>query len=442
MHEADHCISRRQILALGILGAAGGVHAADPLPKITMLINQSPWFDGFQQMVERYEKDTGNRIELDVTPFGGMLEKTRNSLRAGSGTYDLVAMNAMWMNEVYGGGFLQALDDIEPGYRLPANVLDFDKSVYWNDAKKSFDPSGRLLGVPINGNVQVLYFRRDLYKEKGLKVPATWTELEANVKALHNPAAGIYGFGIRGDRGSATYDASPFIYSNGGSIFKDERNGDYTVALSSQASLKGLETYIRLARNYGPPSPWAMSQDKLIQLMATGKVAHSVAVIAAWGALDNPKKSAVVGKFDAALLPRGEPGRHASAAGHWVAGVPRNVAPERRRAAMAFLKWFVRQDTQVAYVQAGAVPVISGLGAQFSKDDHYRFLEALSDNSKNSVFYAPVKERVEINDLIGLKFNQALLGELSAKDALNQAAEGIHEIARKAGYKTGRGEIL
>jgi multiple sugar transport system substrate-binding protein len=98
---------------------------------------------------------------------------------------------------------------------------------------------------------------------------------------------------------------------------------------------------------------------------------------------------------------------------------------------------------QVAYVQAGAVPVISGLGeAQFGKDDRYRFLEALSDNSKNSVFYAPVKERVEINDLIGLKVNQALLGELTPKEALNQAAEGIFEIARKAGYKTGRGEIL
>jgi len=442
MIETPIAATRRQMLALGMLAAAGAV-GAQAQPKITMLINQSPWFDGFKKVVERYEKDTGNRIELDVTPFGGMLEKTRNSLRASAGTYDLLALNAMWMNEVYGGGFLQALDDIEPGYRLPANVLDFDQSVYWNDAKKSFDPSGRLLGVPVNGNVQVLYFRRDLYKEKGLKEPTTWAELEANAKALHNPAAGLYGFGIRGDRGSATYDVSPFIYSHGGRIFKDERNGDYTVALSSAASLKGLETYLRLARDYGPPSAWAMSQDKLIQLMATGKVAHAVAVIAVWGALDDPKKSAVVGKFDAALMPRGEPGRHASAAGHWVAGIARNVSAERKRAAMAFLKWFVRQDVQVAYVQAGAVPVISGLGeAQFGKDDRYRFLEALSENSKNSVFYAPVKERVEINDLIGLKVNQALLGELTPKEALNQAAEGIHDIARKAGYKTGRGEIL
>jgi multiple sugar transport system substrate-binding protein len=259
MIETPIAATRRQMLALGMLAAAGAV-GAQAQPKITMLINQSPWFDGFKKVVERYEKDTGNRIELDVTPFGGMLEKTRNSLRASAGTYDLLALNAMWMNEVYGGGFLQALDDIEPGYRLPANVLDFDQSVYWNDAKKSFDPSGRLLGVPVNGNVQVLYFRRDLYKEKGLKEPTTWAELEANAKALHNPVAGVYGFGVRGDRGSATYDVSPFIYSHGGRIFKDERNGDYTVALSSAASLKGLETYLRLARDYGPPSPWAMSR--------------------------------------------------------------------------------------------------------------------------------------------------------------------------------------
>ena len=53
---------------------------------ITMVINQSPWFGGFRQLVEQYQKETGNKIELDVNPYAGALDKIRNSLRAGAGS--------------------------------------------------------------------------------------------------------------------------------------------------------------------------------------------------------------------------------------------------------------------------------------------------------------------------------------------------------------------
>ena len=56
--------------------------AAQATPKvapITMVINQSPWFDGFRQLVEQYRKETGNAIELDVNPYSGALDKIRNS---------------------------------------------------------------------------------------------------------------------------------------------------------------------------------------------------------------------------------------------------------------------------------------------------------------------------------------------------------------------------
>jgi hypothetical protein len=36
-----------------------------------------------------------------------------------------------------------------------------------------------------------------------------------------------------------------------------------------------------------------------------------------------------------------------------------------------------------------------------------------------------------------LRWNQAVVGELPAKDALNAAAEDIHAIMERAGYQTG-----
>jgi multiple sugar transport system substrate-binding protein len=41
---------------------------------ITILINASPWYNGFESVVNLYEQQTGNKVNLDVTPFPGMLE--------------------------------------------------------------------------------------------------------------------------------------------------------------------------------------------------------------------------------------------------------------------------------------------------------------------------------------------------------------------------------
>lgn len=127
--------------------------------ELDILINQSPWLNGFIAMVEAYEEETGNTINLDVTPFGGMLEKTRNSVRGDEGRYDIVALNAAGMAEFYAGGFLTPLTDIDPAFELDESVLTFGGSTDWDTDSNGFSGDAPVIGVPINGNVQVLYYR-------------------------------------------------------------------------------------------------------------------------------------------------------------------------------------------------------------------------------------------------------------------------------------------
>ncbi|MEP4734532.1 extracellular solute-binding protein, partial [Parvibaculum sp.] len=99
------------------LAAATSAHAKDQ-PDITMAINQSPWLNSFVAMVDLYEEETGNVVDLDVNPFGGLLEKIRNSVRGAEGTYDLVNINSLWLSEIYSGGFLAPLGEVQEGYAL------------------------------------------------------------------------------------------------------------------------------------------------------------------------------------------------------------------------------------------------------------------------------------------------------------------------------------
>lgn len=93
---------------------AGSAMAAET--PITIVINQSPWFPGFQSVVELYEETTGNTVDLDVNPFAGSLEKQRTAVRTDQSPFDLLIMNAGFFVEFYKGGFLDPLTDIDPIY--------------------------------------------------------------------------------------------------------------------------------------------------------------------------------------------------------------------------------------------------------------------------------------------------------------------------------------
>src|SRR5213594_13359 len=120
-------LRRASAAGLAALTPTFGAHraAAQATPKagpITMVINQSPWFDGFRQLVEQYQRETGNRIELDVNPYAGALDKIRNSLRAGAGSYDLMAIDNTWIVEFLDGGFLIPLNEIDPNFKLDPQI--------------------------------------------------------------------------------------------------------------------------------------------------------------------------------------------------------------------------------------------------------------------------------------------------------------------------------
>jgi multiple sugar transport system substrate-binding protein len=415
---------------------------AQPAPKvapITMVINQSPWFDGFRSLVEMYQKETGNRIELDVNPYAGALDKIRNSLRAPSGSYDLLAIDNNWMVEMFAGGFLAPLLEVDPGFRLDPQVSTYGGTIFWNDQLKTFDPkTGKLLGMPINGNVEVLFYRKDLYDQHGLKVPTTWDQLLANSVKLNAPP-GVYGFVHRDDRDSSLADFANYMFSFGGDIFADARAGDFTIVFNSPANRRALEFYLELGKAGGYPNPGSVSQGQMIQLMATGKAAHAVGIVGAWAQLDDPNKSAVVGKFDAALIPQAEGGRHASRAGHWIGAIARNVSRERQQAAVVFLRWFQTYDHQLSYTRFGAVPVRADLGnSELARDPKFRFLKAQAENSQVARMYAVVPEAAQMSSILSLRLNECMIGKASVPETLNRGAAEVQELMVRGGHKTGR----
>ena len=466
MSQKQSKLTRREFLkATGVLvggAAAGSVLAAcvpaTPEPEkpaapavvsgaeveqvepITVLINDSPWFPGFERLVNYYEEQTGNEVNLDVTPFPGMLEKTNNAATADESQYDIVNLNEGWYAHFYAGKFMTPILDIDPDFELDPNVISYNDAARWDHDKNWSTPDGIIYGLPINGNIQLLYYRADLYEEAGMDTPETWEDCEEAAKKYHAPP-NFYGHTIRGAKAgiSVTYNWLAYLRSYGGDFFANPPE-DWTVIINNDAAKKALDKYLYLANTYGPPNSADIGQSEQLQLLITDKTTQVVMVIAAWGNMDDPERSLVVNKVNTTVTPRPaeEGGKHSPTSGIWVMGIPQNLPDNRKKAGLTFLEWSLTYENQLEYTKFGAVPVRQDVyQSELAQDDRYRWMKAMADSTPHIHPFFRFPEGPQMAEITELRLNQAVAGELGAEEALDLMAEEIFQLMDKAGYATG-----
>jgi multiple sugar transport system substrate-binding protein len=406
-------------------------------PPITILINSSPWLGGFQAVAGLYEQQTGNKINLDVTPYPGMLEKARNGVRGTESPDDVLNLDTGWTIEFYEGGFLVPLDQVEPGYAMPAEVLTCGDSYFWNATKRYRERAGgALMAIPPNCNTHVLVWRKDLFDKAGLTEPKTIDDVLNACAKLQSPK--LYGFATRGEGANGIrFDWMPWMLGYGAHFVKDPANGDYTVTINSPEAKAALDKFIEVMKRCAPPNVGTLGQADVIQLMAVGKAAMVEVVIAAWANFQDTNKSMVAGKVAAAVnaAPTGHP--PGVIIGNWHFVIPKNIPVERQKADMAFFKWFLTKDAQTAYAEAGGIPVRSDVLSELAVQPKYAWMAAYNESMKIGQQELGYLEGPAVEQAIGLRLNQALIGDMSSGKALNTAAAEMRDIFARSGRRTG-----
>ncbi|MEP3296448.1 MAG: extracellular solute-binding protein [Pseudoruegeria sp.] len=414
---------------------------AQDLTPINIVINQSPWLAGFANIVEKYEDETGNEVTLDVNPYAGSLEKQRNAVRSEESEYDILIVNGIFYPEMYHGGFLAPLNSIDSEFKIDPQMYTYDDTICFDAKTKTVNcETGDLLTIPVNPNITMMFYRQDLYEENGLSIPETWDELLANAKALHNPPE-MVGMMQRSARAtiSITWDYWPYLISHGGGLFRDEGNGDFMVTINSPEALDALETYVNFAREVGPENPASMEQGDLIQYLVTGRAAHAVLPAAAQSQMDDPNKSIVPGKIGYMNIPHAPGQESAPALGHWLGGIPKNIDDDHKTAALAFLDWFQKPETQIAYAEMGGSPVsAAAYESDFADKPENRYMLTMRTASPTAKRLWTIPEGSEIVSVLEVGLNRTVAGEITPVEALNSMAADIEKIMVDAGYETGK----
>ena len=399
--------------------------------EISIAINDSPWKPAVEKIVPLYEEQTGNKIKLHVFPYGGLYEKLVTASSMQSSEFDIVFMDAGWTPLLYSSGYITPIREVDPDFELDPAILEYGYFTRWNKEKNYPDANGELMSLPINGNLQLLYYRKDILEKLGVEAPKTWDDVLNIAKQVHDPGNGFYGFVTGGQTGNrVAYDFLPFLFSHGGSIFANPAEGDFTVTINNDAGKRAVRTWMTLMKEYGPPNIADVSQADVMSYLTTGKVAMGITVAAQYSFMDNPEYSVVLGQIDFVVPPAGEGGQPASVIGSWFMGIPKGST--NKEAALDFMKWATSYEVQREYAMAGSVPVRSDIyESDVADKQELRYLKAMKDAAKYSVPRPGITAYTQVEDIIGLYLNKALIGEMSGEEALDQIAAEASKVEIK-----------
>jgi ABC-type glycerol-3-phosphate transport system substrate-binding protein len=300
------------------------------------------------------------------------------------------------------------------------------------------DGEGRILGLPFYTGTDALYYRLDHFEEAGLDPaapPKTWAELGEAAKALTNPRAGRYGFGMYGK--THTVRCIHFMQNNGpdGEMMRLDRDtGIWTILVNSPESIEAIEFMVSLARDLKvvPPNVVEMDYPANVAAFSGGNI--SMLTTGPWGAQTfigtNPE---IEGKFGVALHPTPTGETPKLRQGSLIYAIGRTT--EHPDEAFRFLKWFThdRQPYFAAKAKYGPTTKAALEDPAITEDP---FLSVFLEQSLSAVvepYEVELGDWNKLKDQFDPEWQAALIGSKDVPAAMNTAASRFAEILAERG---------
>ena len=149
-----------------------------------------------------WEELTGIKVNIVEAQHDEMFPKMLQEHRGGTGAYDVLNVVPAWMGDMVRAGAVEPLDTYVDKYGYRAELDDIG-DVYRENQMRIGDT---IYGFPDDGDVFILYYRKDIFEELGLSVPTTWDEFYEVSKAITDAKApDVYGSGFMRARGLLQY---------------------------------------------------------------------------------------------------------------------------------------------------------------------------------------------------------------------------------------------
>ena len=307
---------------------------------------------------------------------------------------------------------------------------------------------GRLVQLPRHSDVSNMYYQVHLYEDEAsaaafeaeygypLAPPETWDQVRDQAIFFADPPD-FYGFQYVGKDEAVTGRFYEILVANGGQLF----NADFEPTFNSEAGVEALQFFVDLYEAGAVPAgvPNYLWDDTGLGF-ASGSVALNLDW-AGWAAFFNdPENSAVAGNIGVTRAPMGSAGIRSGWSGSHSFSVTETC--DNPEAAASFVMFLTSHDAQMVEARTGLLPTrhqVWGTAVdEFTQNDNDWLVEvfgAYSASMAEDAFTPPlIPEWIEVSNVLWPRLQAAIVGDMTAQEALDEAAEEAREIMEDAGY--------
>ena len=374
-------------------------------------------FSGYEEIMQGLLKEfeaqnPGLHVKVQQLSWEHGLEKIIVAIAAGNAP-DVVELGTDWVANFAGAGALRDLTQETKDLR--ENYFLWESATYQN----------KIYGVPWLAGTRVLFYNRDLFRRAGLdpdRPPKTWDELLEDAKRIRRLGDDIYGFAVFvGEPYSPWQEFLPFGWGNGGKILSEDQK---RCLLDEPPMAEALSFYQKLK-----PYSLVDRQSQVNNLFADDKVGMQIS--GAWNFRLIPRLNANL-HYGVALLPKPALDRGTSAAfagGEIFAIMNRSRHPTE---AMRLIRFLMEEKNtiEVVRLQQNVIPTLKksadNLYYQTHPNQRLFFEQMLS-----AVAPPNHPQWIHIQERITQAIEEAIIGNVSARDALHRAKEDIDRLLTK-----------
>jgi multiple sugar transport system substrate-binding protein len=289
------------------IASASREHAGETITVITQ--SGPPIASAVQASMEPFKKLTGANVKLITAPFGELYTKTIENFVTGGNAFDVILGASSW------------LGDYNPYVVNLTPFIHKDHSLRWGDViyKGNGQWAGKQIAMPVDGDNQLSYYRRDIINNKSLSKafkkefgkplapPATWDDFMNIARFFGDGKHGVYGVAEAYKHGGQAFwyymsncVAYCTIPGEKGGLFFDPSN--LKPLINDPGHVQGMKNYAE-ALHHGPPGMINFDSNEVRQRFAHGEAVLGID----WD--DTPiigelqKDSKVKGKIGSQLLP-------------------------------------------------------------------------------------------------------------------------------------------
>lgn len=451
--------TRAEVLKLGGMLAAGS--AAAPLlsscgsasgkglagTTLTVATVSNSQMEDMQSLVGHFTDKTGIKVKFLVLPENDLRQRVTQDVAMRSGNFDIVTIGSydtpFW-------GKYQWLEPLGPFFsRMKKSEREgYDYEDLLKPIRTVLSRKGKLFALPFYAESSMLFYRKDLFKKAGLKMPEhpKWDQVTSFASKLDNN--NISGMVLRGLPGwganMAPFDT--FINTYGGRWFDMK----WRPQLDSPEVKDAIQSYSTLAKKYAQNGITSDNFPECENAFASGNGAMWYDATSAAGYLSDPKTSKVADSLGFAYGPTSKTPHGAHWLWSWALGI--EAASRKKEAAFEFLKWATSKEyINLVGKELGWVRVPPGTrqstyeGTKY-KQNPWAEIELKSIEGADpeqpteepvpytGIQYVGIPEFQQLGDEVGRMLSGVLAGQTSVDAMARQAQQAALQVAKQGQY--------